>query len=233
MNSNRIAEIEQIISEVNNAVEEFYKISDVNDEINDLAYGWRIFFSPLIFNPNIMFIGINPGSGWEGVDIEYNDKKHIEYLDGNFRIANETKAVFKKAGCYNLLEESVKINYYFLSTYNVQCLDKILQLMNTNYRADYTKIFESRSRDWTSRLIKIINPKIIICEGKYAFDKIKALYGEQASMDDDCETFKPSNQKLVVIGYKRHFSNILNKERLKGLLIEAVKIFLPDQQYLQ
>lgn len=37
-----------------------------NDEITNLLLGWKIFYSPIIINPKILFIGINPGGGDPG-----------------------------------------------------------------------------------------------------------------------------------------------------------------------
>lgn len=80
-------EIEQLYTEV------FKAVSD-EPTIKDLLKGCKVFYSPLIYKPDVMFIGINPGPGEEDVfDCEYIDKGELEYLHYDYDLAKETKLV--------------------------------------------------------------------------------------------------------------------------------------------
>ena len=73
-----------------------------NDEITNLLLGWKIFYSPIIINPKILFIGINPGGGDPGEPFGYYNEEHtiIEYLDVR---THSAKADFC---CYILLKQN-------------------------------------------------------------------------------------------------------------------------------
>ena len=87
-------EYQKLKSEVDTYMDKVYAALEKNEEMFAICKGWRIMYSPLIVNPTIMFIGINPGAGWEGIDLDHHDKIHLEYLDWNYRLAKDTKDVF-------------------------------------------------------------------------------------------------------------------------------------------
>ena len=77
-----------------------------------------------------------------------------------------------------------------------------------------------KSKKWINKLIDIIELEFIICEGKTVFDKL--------TKDRDCKVSEIDNVyytefgKIKVIGYKRIFSNILNKEKVAKVLKEKL-----------
>jgi glycine/serine hydroxymethyltransferase len=81
--------------------------------------------------------------------------------------------------------------------------------------------FEKKSKDWNNRLLKMIQPKIIICEGKSAYTKV--LQHDNLTENWDGDVAYTNWNGTHVVGYKRLFSNIKGKERLsevlKGIII--------------
>ena len=78
-----------------------------------------------------MFIGINPGAGfynYEGRRVKrLSPLEHMEYIGQDYKLATETRELLRLAGIPNSeLNNSVKTNYYFLSTTNANDLFSIL-----------------------------------------------------------------------------------------------------------
>lgn len=206
---------------------------DLNDKTKSLYGGFYVWDSKFVQNPEIMFIGINPGSGNPnndgGVVTEPAEQiSYMEFLDGEnstYTLAIETIKAFEIAGftipeIRELLnEKSIKTNFYYLITKNQNDISKCL-----NQVEDYSfKDFWQKSYDWTGKLIEITNPKVIICEGKSVYDMIKD-YDEIAETDwkNDCGFIKRPNGQII-IGYSRIFSNIKNKDGLASLIKKFVK----------
>jgi uracil-DNA glycosylase len=226
-------EIESLIKEVEAALPQ-------DSVMREACKGWRVFFSPLISKPKILFIGINPGNGQEGmIDLDYHDKERLEYLqywddetqryiESTYSLAKETKEAFKLAGLSEVLEESaVKTNFFFLST----VAEKDLYTLTTYLGRGKSevllgdKIF-SKAYEWTRKLIEIIEPQIVICEGKTAYNNVTDLFpvfGEWKDWEDNCAYTLVPTQNLAIIGYSRTFSNINNKPALASLLQRFIK----------
>jgi hypothetical protein len=213
---------EVIKSEIDEWIANFYDLCDKDDRLESLCLGWRVFFSPLIKEPDILFIGINPGAGWEGIDLEHKDKLNLEYLNYNYDLARETKSVFEEAGLSYLLNNSVKTNYYFSITRSQNEIYELAKIMGEASSNTMNNIFFEKSRSWTLRLIDIISPKLIICEGKEVFINIKRAFNLDAEMNGDIEEIVLPNG-IKVIGYKRLYSIIKNKNILKEVLIKHFK----------
>lgn len=211
-------EYDTIKSEVDQMIGEFYELSDENEDINELCFGWRVFFSPLMYNPDILFIGINPGSGLETIDLEYSNKDQLEYLNFNYALARETKKVFGMANRPHLLEKSVKTNYYYLSTQSEKKLYKLTDLMGNASPNALRERFFDKSKEWTRKLITAINPKLVICEGKSSFVNTLNCLNKSIQMNFDCQL--EYYHEIPIIGYKRYFSRILDKKSLSQMLME-------------
>jgi hypothetical protein len=206
---------------------------DDNDIAKSLYGGFYVWDSKYIENPEIMFIGINPGNGNPNnsgkivVDPEHQIS-YMEFLDGenpNYRLAIETINSFEMAG-YSipeirelLNEKSIKTNFYYLITKNQTDISKCInQLDNYSFND-----FWQKSYHWTGQLIELTNPKVIICEGKSVFDTIKD-YDDvlETNWENDCGYFvRPNGQ--VIIGYNRIFSNIKNKDGFSKLIKRFIK----------
>ena len=78
-----------------------------------------------------------------------------------------------------------------------------------------------KSAEWTKRLISIVSPKTIICEGKSAFDNVYfCLFNENVDWSGEA-TIEVKKNGFHLIGYKRRFSNIEDKDSLSALLKKA------------
>lgn len=206
-------EIEGFLAEIENdkglekILEKYYK-------------GIQVFLSRLIYKPKFMFIGINPGAGfynYEGKKVKrLSPLERMEYIGQDYKLATETRELLRLAGIPNSeLNNYVKTNYYFLSTTNANDLFSLLSHLKKH------KVY-NKSKNWINKLIDIIEPEFIICEGKTVFDKLVK--------DRDCKVseidgvFYTEIDKIKVIGYKRIFSNILNKEKVAKVLKEKLII---------
>ena len=180
------------------------------------------FFSPLIYKPKVLFIGINPGGGEDEVfDCDY-DKGELEYLHNDYTLAKETKKVFKLADRYELLFKSVKTNYYYLGTSDY---NEIFQITNFLGRGknDLGEKFLLKSREWTKLLIEIIEPELIICEGKEAYALVTDLFMQKIKMEQDVEQIYADEIKANIIGYKRvGRSYIKNKTKLAATIANLI-----------
>lgn len=206
---------------------------DQNDIAKSLYGGFYVWDSKYLENPEIMFIGINPGNGnpnnyGQIVTEPAHQISYMEYLDGenpSYRLAIETITSFEMAG-YSLSqtrellnEKSIKTNFYYLITKNQKDISKCLnQLKDDSFTS-----FWKQSYMWTGKLIELTKPKVIICEGKSVFDTIKD-YDDivEFSWKNGCGYYiRPSGQ--VIIGYSRIFSNIKNKEGFSKLIKQFIK----------
>jgi hypothetical protein len=193
--------------------------SDIFETVKDKFRGFQILMSPLQKQPDFMFIGINPGAGHYKSTGKTSHRlapeKTMEYVYENYALARETKALFGLLGLTDAdLSKAVKTNFYFLATENERNLNEIITLVNDLE-------FEKKSIDWNNRLIEMIQPKIIICEGKSAFTKVTQHKNLQAEWNADVAYTKWGNTH--VIGYKRLFSQIKNKEKLGELVLDVLR----------
>lgn len=176
--------------------------------------GVQILFSELKHKPKFMLIGINPGPGYynkyhENV-LKYEEAEELEYFEETYRLGEETKHLFKLADCFDELYNAVKTNWTFLATPNANELDKLMGKLLYDHNINlYTK-----SDYWAKRMIQLVQPEIIICEGKKAFDRITwNVLGchEDNEFTDVC--YRTTDLCKHVIGYKRTpFGGIKNKE---------------------
>ena len=199
-------------SDIKFEVEEFLTKFENDEKQNDVYKkyfrGIQILFTPLVYKPKFMFIGINPGAGYfnyEGNSTKYvkrfSPMQNTEYIGQQYRLAKETRELFKLANISQIdLKNSVKSNYYFLATKNTNDLSKLLVSLK-----EYN--IEKKSENWIKKLTEIVEPEIIICEGKSIFEKFTKT---KVSENDD--VYYVEIGKLKIIGYKRKFSNIINKK---------------------
>lgn len=182
-------QIEALAKEVDQAIGD-------EGSAKELHQGWRVFFSPVIHKPKVLLIGINPGAGQAGAkDFDFWDGSEMfEYTNPeySFALARETREAFAEAGLIEVLTSStVKTNFFFLSTANEDDLYKITTHLGRSTGKSQEllgdKIFH-KSAQWTKELIALLQPEVIVCEGKTAYNNVTDLfpeYGEHA-WDDDC-----------------------------------------------
>lgn len=211
-------------------IENSYKNWEQQIGNKDIFY--KVFFSKFSYNADILFIGINPGAGEDGIKCSEPLPK-FEYIDeivNNYSLAQETLKVFEMAGYPNLLKELdeknkvVKTNFFFNITPENTDLDSFRNETLGSLKFE----FYEKSKDWIKTMIKLTNPKIIICEGAYAYkDNIECSINENITEDKSEGTIfylKFENKDFTLLKYNRRSSRILDKslfsQKLKTALIE-------------
>lgn len=211
--------------EIKNEVQEFInKFENDNELITvlDKYYkGTQILLSGLHHKPKFMFIGINPGAGYykhnNGEKVKklgIQKKLEYSYKDFNYALARNTRMLFQLANCTEYLDNSVKTNHFFFATTKETELYKMLSHFK------HLKVY-NKSKTWIDKIVSIVQPEIIICEGKSAFDRF--------SKNKECKIIVNGNvyyakyEKIHIIGYKRRFSDIIDIEKVAKLINEKLK----------
>lgn len=228
-------QIEKIENEVRNFILLLEHEIGRNEEIVRLLLGWKIFYSPIVINTEILFIGINPGGGDAGNPFEYYNEEHetLEYIDdkhNKYILATNTKKIFNRIDKLKLLENAVKMNTKFYATVGVEEMKVFEDFLYKYYRELYNQLLINNKK-WTKELIEIINPKNIICEGKSAFDFMDDLYDDGdnwiKTLDYDtnkyCGNFQRKSDGMNLFGYTRRIG--LSDEKLLNYIApELLKI---------
>ncbi len=206
--------INQWKSEVHNYLSGLKIQIEKDEELKKICYGFSVIDGKIHDNPEIMFIGINSGSG----NNEYKDKINIEtrrisyvdilYTDDYYKypLAQNTISYLNHAGFDNpkeFLEKScVKTNCYYIDTKVVQ---PDLKIFKRNFKELYQK-----SMYFTVELIKLLKPKIVICEGKEVFDflTIECERTKDYQAINGFFYFQDKKEKVKFVGFSRTFSNI-------------------------
>lgn len=219
----------QLLQEKYNAladeVKAFVKEYETIMDASGVYKGVHILFSNLIYKPKVLFVGINPGPGFfnhnQGKKVEkYDPIEKLEYIDEryDYTLAEETKALFEEAESSEVLYQSMKTNCCFFSTTNEKELTPLLNKIMHNGRPNIYREVEA----WTKRIIDMVEPEIIICEGKSAFVKMAdhIIIGPK-NWEDGFGYYKTA-ENIHVLGYERAFSNILNKEKVAAKINELL-----------
>lgn len=172
----------ELASEVKKFHSDIIEILNTDKYIADLYKGAQVLYSQFIDEPDILLLGINPGAGYfnenKGWRVEkFDPLEKLEYIDYNYTLAAETKIAFDKAGLKAVLEtRTVKSNIYYIGTKNTSDLWNLVCALCSKKISDP----ETAAMDWTKRLVDIIKPKVIICEGVIAFQEFsKAMTGRK------------------------------------------------------
>ena len=142
----------------------------------ELYYGFEVFDGKIIENPEILYIGINPGKGNEIKNINIFETERISYLDFfdedyRYHLAEKTikflRAIWSDERIKKTLSENtMKTNFYHLATENVSDLNSVLSDIK------YNKEYFNKSAEFSISLIEILKPTLVILEGKSVFDYI-------------------------------------------------------------
>lgn len=183
---------------------------NTNEEILKLYCGWKVWFSQIIDEPQILFIGINPGGG-EGGDLTLEPDGELQYIydKANWPLKNDTINVFNDLRDIVDLSNCIKTNYYYLATKSPKDIEKIGDFLGRNKdNSGLGDRFFKNSKKWTRQILEIIKPKLLVCEGKSAFDFLI-----QHALESRVET----NGKNVFSSYNEIIkTNILYYKRRKG-----------------
>ncbi len=212
MSENQINENYQSIkNDIEAFVEDFRIDENISSMVDKHYKGIQVLFSPLIYKPKVMFIGINPGAGFNNennkVVKRYSPLENNEYYHYNYKLAKQSQKLFELSGLgKEELKKTVKTNCFFFATKNQKELYKMLSHLKT-------KDVYSKSAKWTDNLMTLVQPEIIICEGKSAFCRFienKNIISKKRSEN----VFYTTYGDIKVLGYKRQFSNITHIEEV-------------------
>ena len=218
--------LKEKFEELANEVKEFVTVNAALLEETGVYRGTQILFSPLKYKPKFLLMGINPDSSYfnkygKNVEKFFDTEKDFEDFEEHHRIGELTKKLLEMAGCKEILEESsVRTNCIFLATENIQGLNLLQskRLYQMRFARFYT-IFN----DWQRRLIEMIEPDIIICEGKQAFERITTAVLNCNTENGNGYLYATTNSKIHILGYATTHSNIKSKENVAAKIKELVE----------
>jgi hypothetical protein len=224
---------EELKQKVSVFIEEFNDKTKNDKVIDDLLCGWRILYSDIKEHCDVLLVGINPGSGEKigARNYELDALEKLEYIDDSrnkYSLSFLVNRIFEKAGLFELLENStMKTNTKFYASYGTDELSEFENHLAENHIELYKELM-GNNKIWIKELVNIIQPKIIIAEGKAAF-----LY-----LDDEIFTNENNdwtniitwngvvgawkrNDGLVLFGFSRRRGNFDDEiaEYLKQVLI--------------
>jgi hypothetical protein len=220
-----MSDLTAIYTEIKHEVREYDKQIDGVPNFFKYSKGTRILYSGLLHKPKFMFIGINPGAGHSAAnngarEKQYEKQNELAYYNKHvmYPLAINTRKLFELAKCKEYLQNAVKSNCFFFATAKE---DELYQMIShVKHLGVYAK-----SQDWIYRLVNAVQPEIIICEGKSAFDRITNMYKCEGIWNDGVgyAAFDDTH----VIGYKRFLSHIRDIEnvakKIKSVLNETNK----------
>lgn len=197
---------------------------NIQSNYKDHFYGFEVFDGPIIHNPKILFIGINPGKGNGEMRNVFstNQLSYLDIYDENYRddypntyhLAEKTVRFFKLMGWDDtkiqdtLRKRSIKTNFYHLATENLSDLKLVINDI------DFGKEYFNKSAAFSIQLINIVKPKIVILEGKSVFDYIVGeCYGKNVWNSNQYGYFFDTQNNTHLLGYSRG-RNFTNEHRL-------------------
>jgi len=172
-----------------------------NKSDKNLCDGFYSIDGELNPNADIIIIGFNPGKPgnnrkyehFETIDL---DKLPMSYLELNqgyrYHLAEKTTNVFKKAGIQNIEKHyennCIKTNLYHLISENGDSLKRSLLLKEW-------EIYRDKMHNYIYDLIDVIQPKLVLIEGKITWEKL---------IIDTYETYNRSWNNRYHFGYFYH-----------------------------
>lgn len=142
--------LKNLKKDVKSFAKKIVKIAKTDEKVRDLYKGTKIFFSPVVKNPKFMFLGINPGvspaAKENKLKCEVKPMKKMDYSAEDYRLANGWKYIFgEKDGMLNrmdLLENSFKTNFYYVTTKDMDSLYELLNLLKNKYNLTEESFFK-------------------------------------------------------------------------------------------
>lgn len=210
--------------------------------------GWKVWYSNIVERPNFLFIGINPNNVPEDTDyfgslaleidelkVQLEPDEDIRYnSDSNWSLSVFTREAFQNAGI--TISHNAKINYYYLDTKDLTILNNLSK--DTYIGSDLKMELDFQSAKWTKKIIELINPKVIICEGSKAFNDlvIHALKQEKERlkiMNNEGNIRKALFKNIPLIGYSRAWERS-SKDKRTEILGEFVELLIEiKNEYLK
>lgn len=189
--------------------------AEKSKKIKSLFKGFQIYISPIYPNPKILFIGINPGSGFYEKNNEIvQEFEPLLKQDTGYGPWAQIESCFKAIGKLDYLDTIVKINSYFISTKNEVELKKLIHLLPTEIQKEFYK----KSKEWIKTIINEINPENIICGGTSALNQLKSIFPEYQRIIGNGNVSMGKIDTKTIFLYKRSHSNIHKKNDLINYL---------------
>ena len=201
-------------------VEEVREKWESSEEKYDFSEsGFRVFYSPVHLNPDLMIIGYNPGN--DDKPFTKEDDSHIpefhEYLYHNSKIARKMKYLFEGIERDDWLECSIKLNLLFFKSEN----EAQWETMDQDVRNE----LETFCFKKVNEIIDTIMPRYIITEGLKVFDMLinSVLLG--------CDT---PEVKIGVGGRKIYAKSRYGHSQIIGLVhLTNDRISYPDWNFIK
>ena len=210
----------QIASEVRKLHAQIKKTRDSGSElsakIEKVFQGTKILYSPLVYEPQILFVGINPGAGhlYDSKSLleDFAPSNEMIYSEGSFRLAYNTRSLFEEIGKLDVLRASMKTNLFYQSTTSASDLYKLFSLV------EEMGIVEE-SIKWAKQLVVATKPKLLVLEGYSVLTGLRdwVVPVDLSEMaDGDTKTGKLWG--IPYLCYKRVRSTICDRETVKELI---------------
>ena len=154
----------------------------VKDSSNVFQNGYAHFYSPPVEHPEVMIIGLNPGSeslGFNEATAHELPTAH-NYIEENHVLAEKMRKLFERNGQLELLRNSVKLNLLFFRSQNIGEWHSVDPVM----RAELEAFFEEQARE----IINTLKPKKIVCEGLETLERVKTMFGSNHKSVDTKST---------------------------------------------
>jgi hypothetical protein len=207
--------------EVENLHKEIMKISEIDPRVKKLYKGSIIYLSPLYKNPNVLVLGINPGSGFfrkHNKVINQFEPQKGDYHKG-YDYWKDLENCFKKIGKPYLLDKMVKTNTCFIATYNYKELELLLDYLPEDVQE---KIIFKKD-EWIKTLIDEIQPKYIICAGFHACAILRGIYADNfEALIWNKETRVNKIGEIKVFTFKRLFSRMIKRKSFMNCLNQYI-----------
>lgn len=202
-----------------------------NENAKDQYYGFEVIDGKIIENPEILFVGINPGKGNGEPHYEVKfESERCSYIDPfdegyTYPLAEFSICILRKLGLEDddkiieyLETKCVKTNLYHIITKGTKDIKPVLDTINSD------RAYRDKCNEFCIDLIKAIKPKIIIFEGKGVYNSIVEGCCEAYSTWNNTGNlayFKIEDLNTHCIGYKRN--NIGGFEIKPELVAEKIK----------
>ena len=141
---------------------------------NDYSFsksGFAVFYSRPRLNPDLLILGFNPGGDENAFDLKRDSRlpdfhDYFQDGDGDYRLAQKMRGLFKDIDKEETLKNSVKLNLIFFRSTDKNQWNQI----NRPLRQEMEKYCLSKVRE----VIKVLNPKVILTEGIQTFQILHA-----------------------------------------------------------
>ncbi len=225
MNKTIISNLTQQAKDIDKKLNELYK---TDAEIQALYRGASLWYSPIVENPEVMFLGINPGAGFYNNNNNqlchfFEPLKIMEYTDPkqDYQLKWEWMYIFGEKGLNRLdvLSKSVKTNFCYLATEDEAALKKLFTQIRGKLNIAPYEVFGN----WTRQVVQQIHPKLLICEGKLALEFLRdwSFKNEYKEIESAADLRKGQIGDIKVLQVSRARSTLKNAD---GIISEIGKL---------